>query len=325
MKYPTPFLIVALTSSLLAACAVASPPPTQEVAISQTGNDTTAYSLDWKIAPGEMVAYKTAMNQGAEFSPSISVNLDKLFSDTPDFKDLSQQLSKLSLPTASSLISILEPTAQGNIAVRMILDDIKIPDNAPTDAMTQSFNQAMQNMEGTVQLRGEMTPDGAISSFYLEQHQRNLLAIFFELPTGSVHVGDSWGLDFNCIQMGAGFSANTAAKVNRVAFSGLTQTADGKPIAILDYALVESVDGSFQSLLSDKASPSSMTCSFLGRGQFLIEQGRWQQLVGEFAITSTGVMESNAVQQFALTPLETIPEAYRELILGVKCDAKAHH
>ncbi|MBZ0289089.1 MAG: hypothetical protein K8I30_15830 [Anaerolineae bacterium] len=311
MKNSPVFSILALMSLMMVACSSGNSATTQEATIVPVVNEATGYSLDWKLAPDEKLAYKTAMNQATGSSPNLSIDLDKLFSDTPNFDELSQQLSRLTLPETGSMISILEPNARGNITVEMILDEIKTPENPQDDELSQSLTQAMQAMEGTVQLRGELTPDGSVASFYLEERQRNLLAMLFELPTGMVHVGDSWQLAFNCIQMGSGFIANTASKVNRVAFTGLTQTADGKPVAILDYMLVESVDGTFQSPMSDEASPSSMTCSFLGRGQFLIEQGRWQQLIGEFAISSTGIMETDIVQQFALTPLEAIPEAYR--------------
>jgi hypothetical protein len=298
-------LLLALTTLSFTAC---SPNNPTTVTIE---NGETAYTLDWKIASGEMLAYKTAMNRAEDSNPTVSFNLDQIFTDDANLNSLSQQFSNLRLPEVSSLISILEPNTRGNISVRMILDDVSTPDDLATDELSQSFNQMMQKMEGTVQLRGELTPDGAISSFYLEQQQRNLLAIFFELPTGSVQVGDSWPLTFNCIALGQQFIPNNVNKINQVTLTEISQTADGKPVAVLDYVLIETVDGNFQSPMTNEATPTAMTCSFLGRGRFLIESGRWEQLLGEFAVTSSGIMETNTIQRFALTPLLEIPEIYR--------------
>lgn len=273
-----------------------------------TPNDS--YSLDWKIDSNEKVAYKTAMNQIED--SAVSFNLDQIFSDNPNFDQLSEQVSGFALPESGSLISILELNAHGNISVRMIVDQLNFDESQSENEFGQSLNQLMKSMEGTVQLRGEITPDGAISSFYLEERQRNLLAIFFELPTTPVRVGDTWSIDFNCISMGAGFIADTAQKVNQVRLASLSQTPDGKPVAVLDYVLGEMVEGDFQSLSSGEPTLTSMTCSFVGQGHFLIDEGRWAKFVGEFAIRSTGIIESNAVQRFALMPLEEIPEKYRE-------------
>ena len=56
-----------------------------------------------------------------------------------------------------------------------------------------------------------------------------------------------------------------------------------------------------------------MTCSFIGRGEFLIDQGRWAQLVGDMSIKSTGVMQSDNMQHLALMPLDNIPPKYVDL------------
>jgi hypothetical protein len=293
---------------VLVACSTNSQLDSNETNLPIAENDSTAYSLDWKIAPGEMVGYKTAMNQVDNSDPAMTFDFHKLFSDEANLDGLSQALSSLSLPGSGSLISILQRNLHDNITVRMIVDEVNFAENQPDDVMSQ----LMQGMEGTEQLRGEITPEGTISSFYLENRQRNLLAIFFELPNGTVQVGDTWKLDFNCISMGAGFAADNAEKINQVKFTELTQTSDGKQVAVLDYVLAESVEGNFQLPGSNDTTPESMTCSFIGRGQFIIEEGRWEQLVGEFTLVSTGVMETNAVQHFALSPLEAVPEEYRE-------------
>lgn len=304
-------ICVVLVGFVLSSCVSANPNPPSGVA-STPVNDGNAYSLDWKIDANAPVGYKTAMNPAEGSDTTITFNFGTPIPGNDIFNALSQQFSNLKLPQTTSLISILKLNPQGNISVKMILDQVNLPDASSSDTLGQMLSQQMQSMVGTVQLRGELTPDGEISSFYLDQNQRNLLAIFFELPTGMVHVGDTWSLDFHCISMGAGYIGDTSQKINKVKFSGLSQTPDGKPIAILDYVMAESVNGSFQAGFTNNSTPTptSMTCSFVGRGEFLIEQGHWQQLIGDFSIKATGIMQSDATQHFALMPLEEIPQQY---------------
>lgn len=286
---------------------------TVTVVEADSGNDQPLYTLNWKLDDGEIVAYRTAMNPAHDADSSISFNFDQLFTENDTSNDIRQQLSNIKLPETFSMISILEKNPQDNISVKMIVDEIGLSENESDNAINEGLNQLMGAMEGTVQLRGELTPDGAISSFYLEQNQRNLIAIFFELPIKPVQLGENWEIDVNCIAMGNGFIATNADQVNRVEFTGLTENDEGKAIAILDYLIAETVEGDFQTPFSDEVVPTSMTCTFLGQGLFLIEEGRWEQFTGEFAIKATGMLESDVIQHFALIPLENVPEEYIEL------------
>jgi hypothetical protein len=267
--------------------------------------------LDWKIADGEVLAYATAMNPVEK--PTFSLNIENLFGGDGIPEEVKGQLSSITLPQTASLISILERNARNNITVKMIVDSVTMGENPPEDALSESMNQLMQRMVGTVQIQGEITPEGSIASFYLEQRQRNLLALFFELPSQPVRVGDKWALDMNCIEMGSGFAVNNAERINQVEFTALSSTPEGKPIAVLDYLIVESVDGTFVSAGSPEGASVAMTCSFVGQGQFLIEEGRWHQLTGEMAINSTGLMAANGIQPFALMPLAEVPQQYIDM------------
>jgi hypothetical protein len=276
-------------------------------------NGKPLYTLDWKINENEVVAYKTAMNPVDGAEPSISFNIDRLFAEHDITDEVRQQLAGIRLPEAFSMISVLERNSRDNISVKMIVLEVSLQENASDDGIGAVFDQLMSAMEGTVQIRGELTPDGAISSFYLEQEQRNLLAMLFELPTDPVYVGDSWEIDVNCIAMGNGFIAANAERVNRVEFAEVRENADGELLAVLDYFIAEAVDGHFQIPFSDEAIPTTMTCTFLGQGLFLIEEGRWEQFTAEFALKATGLMNTDAVQHFALTPLEDVPQEFIDL------------
>ena len=291
---------------LLAACSANSE---GEANIAET------VSLNWILADDEVLAYSTAMNaiQDTEIQFQIGSILN---TEDEELNDALSAISGMNLPESGSMISVLSKNEQGNIAIKMILHEVTFAENDAGDFFGQAFNDMMEQMQGTVQLRGAVQPDGAVASFYLENRQRNLISLFFELPTTPVRVGDTWQLDFNCISMGATFIAENAHRVNQVTLTDLTETDDGRRIAVLDYVLIESVDGVFGTSLSDDGSSvaTSMTCSYIGRGHFLIDEGRWQQLVGEFSILSAGgLMNSNVTQRLALAPLDNLPDEYRNL------------
>lgn len=306
-----------ISSETAVPTATEEPPPenpTIEPTITvETAEIEPLYTLDWKLAENEIIAYKTAMEPGENTSGSLSFNFDQIFADNDAASDLRDQLSNITFPDTYSLISILQENPAGNISIKMIFDEVEQAEIETENSIENTFNQMFSDMEGTVQLRGELTPEGTIASFYLEQRQRNLVAMFFELPATPVHVGDSWEIDVNCVSLGHGFIASSANRVNEVVLSSVGENEEGQSVAILEYVIVETVEGEFQLPFSEESTPTSMSCSFLGQGSFLIEEGRWEQFVGEFRVQATGMLETNIVQQFALEPLDEIPQEYIDI------------
>ena len=182
-------------------------------------------------------------------------------------------------------------------------------------AKENHFAESTLAMQGTVQLRGAIHPEGSIASFYNNTEQNNLIALLFEMPEYPVTVGESWEIDFNFTSMGFGFIPENIYKNNHVQLSEITQTDDGHALAIIDYAIVESIEGEFTSSFNaTEASTVSIFVAYIGQGQFLIDEGRWyHQLVGELTVSSSGFMSTNSTQTLALIPLETVPEAYTDL------------
>ena len=275
-----------------------------------TATPTPTYDLDWNIPNRSILAYHTAMN--AVDSPMIELNLDVLMAGN-ETSELAEQIGEIALPDSFALVTVLKGIPDDKITVLMIVDEIEVPEAEADNPLAAGVNSLMNQMAGTVQLRGEVTREGAISSFFMEQNQKNLLALFFELPVGPVAVGDSWSLDVNCIQMGNGFIAEATQRRNEVTLTEVSQNEAGQTVAILDYVIAESVDGVFAIPGGDELAPAAMTCTFLGQGEFLIDEGRWSQFSGEFALQSSGVMEANGVQQFALTLMDDVPPQYVDL------------
>lgn len=310
---PTATPVEQVTSSATAASTPVEPLPTELPTVEPTMAPEPLYSLDWKLADEEIIAYKTAMEPGENTNTAMSFNFDQLFAETDAPNGLRDQLANITFPDTFSMVTILQKNSLGNISVKLIVDEIEEVENEAGNPIGNTINQMMGDMEGTVQLRGELTPEGTIASFYLEQNQRNLLAMLFELPSAPVHVGDSWEIDVNCVAMGHGFIASNANRVNKVTLTSVEENDEGQALAHLEYVIAESVEGDFLFPFSEEPIPTSMNCSFLGQGSFLIEEGRWQQFNGEFRILATGMVESNTVQQFALAPLEDVPQEYIDL------------
>jgi hypothetical protein len=254
-----------------------------------------SYSLDWNIAEGDVVAYTftttSLSNTGMTIDPS---------------EDLS--LGTMQLPNTSTMIAVLTPNPRGTISVNLIVDSVETVESG--DDLGDAMNQLMEAMEGTIQLRGELTSEGEIASFWLEQKQLNLLSMLFEMPIGPVNVGDTWELEVRCISMGNGFIVENASRTNLVEFTEVSTTSDGRLVAVLNYLISESVEGSFDSPFSAEPSPASMTCLYTGQGRFLIAEGRWEQFSGQLSMQSSGFMDSNSTNQFTLIPLDEIPPSY---------------
>lgn len=93
-------------------------------------------------------------------------------------------------------------------------------DNKPSSKKNKSDSTAnemvdmMQKMSGGVMLRGAVYEDGSIESFYVKNDQRNLIALFFQLPDKAVRIGDTWSIDVNFISMDQNFKCDTSFKQN---------------------------------------------------------------------------------------------------------------
>jgi hypothetical protein len=94
----------------------------------------------------------------------------------------------------------------------------------------------------------------------------------------------------------------------------LDREAEGRTVAVIDFTLAERKDGQFMDARSGKRAPAAMEMSFVGRGEFLVEEGRWRRLAGRFTTHATGVVKTDSEQQFTVTPLDPIPA----LVLNAK-------
>jgi hypothetical protein len=261
--------------------------------------------LRWKVAPEKPVAFRAAFTEAAK--PLLAgLDWDGLNEGRQDvsnaaasgvsperLKQVEGLLSNLVPPQKYPNTLLLRTTSEKAVSAKLIMND---PPAGPVPA-------------GAVQLRGEIDDAGSLRSFHLPFQQKNLLAFFLELPKDPVQAGDAWPLQVNLISMGHGFLCRKMGRTNQVRLSAITKGPGGEPIAVLDYVVVETVEGEFKMPTADKAEPAAMKMAFLARGEFSIPRGKWLRFRGRLKSTATGVMTTDVEQDLALEPLEEIPEA----------------
>lgn len=262
------------------------------------------YDLAWKVAAGAPITYSVVMETAAS---NVSFDFDQLMnqgqegSADPGMKQFLQEMfSNPDAPlTRTRAVAMLDKNSQGNISVKMLLESIDFK-------MPQEFQQAaaaqLALLKGTPLMQGEVTPAGKVVSFYNDQNQMNLLALFFELPGKPVQVDDYWPIELNCITMPASqLTIKTSHKDNRVTFQEVARNQASQRTAILDYAIAEALQGEMTvPALAKQPLPISATCHVAGRGEFLIDEGRWQQFSAAFTIQTTGILTATLTQSFSL-------------------------
>jgi hypothetical protein len=281
-------------------------------AIAQEANIDESVLLRWKVPYGKVIAFKTSMDP---VDPQKENILEFNFEQLVESKELPPGIRDkliIKMPKEYSMTSILKPLPNGNISAKIIMGKASMPEASDSE-MEKAMIEMIKKMEGTVQLRGEITDSGKISSFYLEPKQKNLLALFFELPQTPVKVGDIWSLDVNLLSMGAGFICKKANRVNHVRLVSLSDAKDGDIIASMDYVIAESVKGKFMVPFSDQAEPTSLSMTFVGRGDFLVKKGVWKKFTGRMQIEQTGMMSSDVQQHFAMELMDKVPGKFLKL------------
>ncbi len=264
------------------------------------------YNLQWKVKKGGYVAYKTSMDQiGNKDKTYLKFDLDKVFDGDNFPESLQDEIESLDFPTKTTATTIIEGISKDKLSFEMVVENVSFPQ---TDK-SNKFEEFAKQFNGMVQLRGEINSKGEILSWYLEQRQKNLLAILVQLPHNDVSVGDTWELDFNLLSMGATFKAKKASRTNSAKLTSIEISSVGSKIAVIDYVLGESVDGYLFNPTSGKEIPISFSLSFVGRGKFDIEKGHWLSFNGRMHSKSKGLMSSEGQQQMSLQLVTDVPES----------------
>ncbi len=262
--------------------------------------------LQWKIAPGDTLRYQTVLAETD--SNRMNIHFGNFFQTIPVADD--QQREKMDqffdqFKEAFRKTELESQLTLGRNGIMEVVMRTKLPeeDNPQKNSLqdsTDRFSKMFRAMSQGVKLRGSLTPEGEIHSFWLQTNQKNLLALYFELPQQAVKIGDTWPLDVQLIQNDHNFICDSSLKVNQVRLIDILEK-EGERIAFLKYQIEEFVEGSFVSPMGNgKATPTRMHMQYQGLGKFLIDQGRWQVYNGLMNFQAEGIMQADIQQEFSL-------------------------
>lgn len=265
-----------------------------------------AITLEWKIKPGDTLSYKTIMTSIDQ--SETETNMEDVFGKI-DPESQKDSISKDSMPDFKTLFKTLRQVndnlnltckmtnnSNGVIGVYMVSAPEKQENE--TDTLQNIFSGLMKTM-GDVMLRGSVYQKGGIHSFWVKTNQKNLIAMFFELPKTPVKKGDSWPLEVNYILNDHNFDCTKSHRTNKVTLLDIKKVK-GEQIAVLKYDLEEYVEGNFGAF----GNSQSMMMHFAlnATAEFSVEKGRWISYEGILASETTGFMGNKTKQRVALVP-----------------------
>jgi hypothetical protein len=256
--------------------------------------------LRWKLTPGEALTYNTIIEAAMG-----DISLDEsIIKAQPGVSDPQAQVKQF-----EGLINSMRNTKQrgvidttltgnpnGNISIEMVIKEAE----TQTAGITQPVNDSFLQNSSAMQI--EMTPKGKPALNYSGQGSQNLLALLFQLPEKEVKVGDTWPIDFVCITIDPSFSVENSQSENHVTLTGMTESAEGEAIALVDYEMAESLDGKQpMPVFSPEPLATSTKCTGVGHGEFLIKQGRWKKFTFEIRLSTIGIMTTSTNASLSLS------------------------
>lgn len=280
------------------------------IATTAFGQRNQTVDLKWKIGENEKLNYATVMSDidtsaieidfGGLFK-SLSDNTKSGIKESKDFfKKFNDAFKNL------DYITTLSTEEDGVIEIIMTTrpkENVKEAEIDSTDSKEAKILKMMQSMNQGVMLRGSVYETGDIHSFWVKSNQKNLIALFFQLPKNPVKIGDKWSLDVNLIANDQNFKCDSAYKINEVTLTDIKKV-DGETVAVLKYNIVEYVSGDFNSpsFFGNKGGKKKTMMKFSHQGiaEFSIEKGRWITYDGILSMEASGLMTTNKKTKFTL-------------------------
>lgn len=254
--------------------------------------DDESIQLQWKLDDDETLVYRTVMEQIEDSAIDFDELLELYGNDSDGAEKAREEFEKmLSAAKEATFVTELHTDEDNIIEIEMIA---KIDESKTSDESTFHNNQIV--------LRGSVTKDGAIHSFWLKSRQKNLIALMFELPRGKISIGDSWSLNVNLIENDQNFICSKSSKRNVVKLATIRKQ-ENDLIAVLKYDIEEYVLGTFSYTMKPgetKEIETSLSFKYQGISEFSTTKGRWISYNGIMTSRTTGFITSSSKQRFAL-------------------------
>jgi hypothetical protein len=275
------------------------------ISLSAFSQNTDAVFMKWKINPGEVISYKTCMveidtaNRKDFDMSAMSKLLPGDLNDTSSRKFF-KKLGEMALN--DSLVTHLKSGKNKLIQIEMLMknDKSEVSKDTTRDGKTASeMQEMMAKMTSGVMLRGDIDEDGKIVSFYTKNEQKNLIAVFFELPGRPVKIGDTWPLTINFLSMDQNFICDSSYRRNNVTVMDI-KSINNEHIVTLKYDIIEYVSGDFNSPFNTNSIKTMMKMTYQGIADFSVERGGWAAYNGVMSLSSTGIMTSQTTKRLSL-------------------------
>ncbi|WP_342379892.1 hypothetical protein NVS55_10135 [Myxococcus stipitatus] len=219
----------------------------------------------------------------------------------------------LLMPSELELSAELSRLPSGDVSAQVKMT--RVVDAAPEEDSPAAVRRRrlFKALEGQVVASSSMMDLGIITA-QLTPVQHNLVALLFELPGRRVAVGDTWTHSADLVGARSPFDMmfweeERSVRVNRVRLASLVREAKGRTVAVIDFTLIAQDQGDYVSWgPGRKRVPASDAAHYVGRGEFLVEEGRWRSLSGEISLrASGGVLAMDLTHRFTMTPVDSSP------------------
>jgi hypothetical protein len=281
------------------------------IAVATFGQADKTVILKWKLRPNEVLSYRTIIQDiDTIHAKDLSIDMGPLADLVGDSAKQAASKARQELSAYNKsiedngLIFNLAEKKPGIIDIEMVQKEKEKDPEAKkdtSDAVGKRLSEMMKKMMGSVMLRASIAENGSIQSFYTKNEQKNLIAMFFELPDKPIKLGDTWSLDMNYISMDQNFTCDTSFKRNVASLVGLKQVGN-ETIAVIKFDMIEYVLGDFRNPIAGKSQRTMMKMTYKGIAEFSVESGRWESYDGIMSMTASGFMTANSTQKFALIP-----------------------
>jgi hypothetical protein len=271
--------------------------------LSAFSQSTDVAFLKWKLKPNEVLSYKASMDEidTANHKDFSMDGITKVMGND----SISAQINKLYKglgvdPQHANYEVHLTEKRKNVIDIEMVLKNEDHKQNADTAGLgSKNVQMLMARMLGGVMLRGSIYENGTIESFYMINAQKNMLAMFFELPGKAIKIGDTWPLSVQFISMDQGFVCDSSYRQNHVKVISIEEK-NGEHIVKLKYDIAEYVDGNMNSPFGNNTIKTSMKVTYQAVAAFSIEKGRWITYDGVISSSATGFMSAQSTQKYSL-------------------------
>lgn len=260
-------------------------------------------NLQWKLEDDETIVYKTLMNEID--TSSFEFDLGNLFDVLGDSVSSESKNMLNKIQKSFNEIDLVTTLTSDKEAVKIemkTVDQEKIKKKKKNDDEID-IQKLMSSLNDGVVLRGSVFKSGGIESFWIKTNQKNLIALFFELPKEEIEIGDTWNIEVNFIGNDQNFDCDSSYRKNEVTLVDL-KIVEGDTVAVLKYDIQEFVTGDFNSPFSGGGTKTIMLMTHFAVGEFSLTKGRWVTYDGIMSLIASGVMTSNTRKSFSLVTIK---------------------